>query len=71
MEVMTKPLGDEKSANFRFEISRQSGNDVLRVEDLTVSYQDQPPLLRSLNFHITRGESVALVGLTVSENRRC
>ncbi|MCF7616835.1 ABC-F family ATP-binding cassette domain-containing protein [Bacillus sonorensis] len=62
MEVMTKPLGDEKSANFRFEISRQSGNDVLRVEDLTVSYQDQPPLLRSLNFHITRGESVALVG---------
>ncbi|RCK09763.1 ATP-binding cassette domain-containing protein [Bacillus licheniformis] len=56
------PLGDEKSASFRFEITRQSGNDVLRVEDLTVSYQDQPPLLRSLDFRITRGESVALVG---------
>ncbi|MFO6498070.1 MULTISPECIES: ABC-F family ATP-binding cassette domain-containing protein [Bacillus] len=62
MEVMDKPLGDEKSASFRFDISRQSGNDVLRVQDLTVSYQDQPPLLRSLDFHITRGESVALVG---------
>ena len=42
MEIMDKPLGDEKSASFRFEITRQSGNDVLRVEDLTVSYQDQP-----------------------------
>ncbi|MGE7203876.1 ABC-F family ATP-binding cassette domain-containing protein [Bacillus haynesii] len=62
MEIMDKPLGDEKSASFRFEITRQSGNDVLRVEDLTVSYQEQPPLLRSLDFRITRGESVALVG---------
>ncbi|MFT0803689.1 ABC-F family ATP-binding cassette domain-containing protein [Bacillus swezeyi] len=62
MEVMDKPLGDEKSASFRFDIARQSGNDVLRVQDLTISYQDQPPLLRSLAFHIMRGESVALVG---------
>ncbi|MDA7028587.1 ABC-F family ATP-binding cassette domain-containing protein [Bacillus sp. CLL-7-23] len=62
MEVIEKPLGDEKSASFHFEISKQSGNDVLRVQDLTVSYQNQPPILRSLNFHITRGESVALVG---------
>ncbi|MCY8216269.1 ABC-F family ATP-binding cassette domain-containing protein [Bacillus haynesii] len=62
MEIMDKPLGDEKSASFSFEITRQSGNDVLRVEDLTVSYQEQPPLLRSLDFRITRGESVALVG---------
>ncbi|KAA6447545.1 ABC-F family ATP-binding cassette domain-containing protein [Bacillus swezeyi] len=62
MEVMDKPLGDEKSASFRFDIARPSGNDVLRVQDLTISYQDQPPLLRSLAFHIMRGESVALVG---------
>ncbi|MDA1477046.1 ABC-F family ATP-binding cassette domain-containing protein [Bacillus changyiensis] len=62
MDVMEKPLGDEKSASFHFEISKQSGNDVLRVQDLTVSYQNQPPVLRSLNFYITRGESVALVG---------
>lgn len=62
MDVMDKPLGDEKSASFRFDIARQSGNDVLRVQDLTVSYQDQPPLLRSLYFQISRGESVALVG---------
>ncbi|MGN9863825.1 ABC-F family ATP-binding cassette domain-containing protein [Bacillus swezeyi] len=62
MEVMDKPLGDEKSASFRFDIARPSGNDVLRVQGLTISYQDQPPLLRSLAFHIMRGESVALVG---------
>ena len=62
MDVMDKPLGDEKSASFRFDIARQSGNDVLRVQDLTVSYKDQPPLLRSLYFQISRGESVALVG---------
>ncbi|MGG0026228.1 ABC-F family ATP-binding cassette domain-containing protein [Bacillus inaquosorum] len=62
MEVMSKPLGDEKSANFHFDITKQSGNEVLRVQDLTISYENQPPLLTEVSFMLTRGESAALVG---------
>ncbi|MGE0912175.1 ribosomal protection-like ABC-F family protein [Bacillus atrophaeus] len=62
MDVMSRPLGDEKTAAFRFEITKQSGNDVLRAQDLTISYKDQPALLTGLTFSITRGESAALVG---------
>ncbi|WHY39208.1 ABC-F family ATP-binding cassette domain-containing protein [Bacillus velezensis] len=62
MDVMAKPLGDEKSAAFRFDITKQSGNDVLRVQDVSISYDGQPPLLKNLTFGITRGESAALVG---------
>ncbi|MBU8807117.1 ABC-F family ATP-binding cassette domain-containing protein [Bacillus subtilis] len=62
MEVMSKPLGDEKSANFHFDITKQSGNEVLRVQDLTISYDNQPPLLTEVSFMLTRGESAALVG---------
>lgn len=36
---MDRPLGDEKSATFSFEIERQSGNDVLTVESLAVGYE--------------------------------
>ncbi|KUP39782.1 ABC-F family ATP-binding cassette domain-containing protein [Bacillus halotolerans] len=62
MDVMSKPLGDEKSANFHFDITKQSGNEVLRVQDLTISYENQPPLLTDVSFRLTRGESAALVG---------
>lgn len=62
MDVMAKPLGDEKSAAFRFDITKQSGNDVLRVQDVSISYDGQPPLLKNLTFGMTRGESAALVG---------
>ncbi|MFP3674370.1 ABC-F family ATP-binding cassette domain-containing protein [Bacillus sp. SIMBA_031] len=62
MDVMAKPLVDEKSAAFRFDITKQSGNDVLRVQDVSISYDGQPPLLKNLTFGITRGESAALVG---------
>ncbi|WP_243292899.1 ABC-F family ATP-binding cassette domain-containing protein [Bacillus sp. FJAT-47783] len=62
MDVMEKPNGDEKSANFSFTIERQSGNDVLKVQDLTVSYDEEKPIISNISFSVTRGESVALVG---------
>ena len=62
MEVMDRPLGDEKSASFSFEIERQSGNDVLMVDSLTVSYQGKEPILKNVSFGLKREESVALVG---------
>ncbi|MGW6167412.1 ABC-F family ATP-binding cassette domain-containing protein, partial [Bacillus altitudinis] len=62
MDRLDKPLGDEKSANFHFDIMRQSGNDVLKVHDLDISYDEKTPLLSSLSFHIKREDSVALIG---------
>lgn len=62
MKVMDRPLGDEKSASFSFDIERQSGNDVLMVDSLTVSYQGKEPILRNVSFGLKREESVALVG---------
>ncbi|MBD1383156.1 ABC-F family ATP-binding cassette domain-containing protein [Metabacillus arenae] len=62
MELMDKPHGDEKSASFSFNIERQSGNDVLKVEDLAISYDAKNPILSNVTFSVTRGDSIALVG---------
>ncbi|HHW38725.1 MAG TPA: ABC-F family ATP-binding cassette domain-containing protein [Bacillales bacterium] len=62
MKVMDRPLGDEKSASFSFDIERQSGNDVLMVNSLSVSYQGKEPILKDVSFQLKREESVALVG---------
>ena len=60
MEVMDRPLGDEKSANFSFDIEKQSGNEVLQANDLAIGYD--AAVASHLNFRITRGESIALIG---------
>jgi len=62
MELMTKPLGDEKSASFQFDIDRQSGNDVLKATNISVSYDKQNPIISNISFSISRGDSIALVG---------
>jgi ATP-binding cassette, subfamily F, member 3 len=62
MKIIEKPVGDEKSASFSFDIERQSGNDVLIAEDVAVGYDMDKPLIRNIRFRITRGESIALVG---------
>ncbi|WP_404450353.1 ABC-F family ATP-binding cassette domain-containing protein [Sutcliffiella horikoshii] len=61
MDVMDRPKGDEKSASIMFDIDRQSGNDVLKAKDLSVSY-DSNPVFRHVDFSMSRGDSVALVG---------
>lgn len=61
MDVMDRPKGDEKSASIMFDIDRQSGNDVLKAKDLSVSY-DTNPVFRHVDFSMSRGDSVALVG---------
>jgi ATP-binding cassette, subfamily F, member 3 len=62
MQLMDKPIGDEKSASFSFDIERQSGNDVLTAEQVSIGYHEGEPIIRNINFRITRGESIALVG---------
>jgi ATP-binding cassette subfamily F protein 3 len=62
MTLMEKPNGDEKTASISFEIERQSGNDVLKVNHVTLGYDPNEPIVKNINFSITRGESIALVG---------
>ncbi|PLR76513.1 multidrug ABC transporter ATP-binding protein [Bacillus sp. V3-13] len=61
MEVMDKPPGDEKSASFSFDIERQSGNDVLKAENVAIGYGNEK-ISEAISFRLTRGESIALVG---------
>lgn len=61
MEVMDRPLGDEKSANFSFEIDKQSGNDVLKVDSLSVGYNGKM-VSTDISFRVNRKDSIALVG---------
>ncbi|MCM3569904.1 ABC-F family ATP-binding cassette domain-containing protein [Neobacillus mesonae] len=61
IEIMDRPLGDEKSASFSFEIEKQSGNDVLSVNSLAVGY-DGEKVSENISFRAFRGDSIALVG---------
>ncbi|GAB3799357.1 ABC-F family ATP-binding cassette domain-containing protein [Virgibacillus kimchii] len=63
MEKLDKPLGDESSANFSFQINRRSGNDVLKLEDLSFRYEEEEAMLfRNATLHVNRGERIALIG---------
>lgn len=61
MELMDRPLGDEKSASFGFQIDKQSGNDVLKADSIAIGYHHKE-ISKNISFRVTRGESIALVG---------
>lgn len=61
MDVMNRPLGNEKSATFSFDIEKQSGNEVLNVHSVAVGYGEER-VSENISIRITRGESIALVG---------
>jgi len=58
---MDSPDGDEKSAKFGFTIDRQSGNDVLKLEDVTVGYSGKP-VSHDVKLRVFREDRIALVG---------
>jgi ATP-binding cassette subfamily F protein 3 len=62
MELMDRPLGDESSATFRFDIEKQSGNEVLNIHSLSIGYEKDGAVSTNINLRVTRGESIALVG---------
>jgi ATP-binding cassette, subfamily F, member 3 len=61
MELMDRPLGNEKSASFSFDIEKQSGNEVLNVHSLSIGY-GQDIISKDVSMRLTRSESIALVG---------
>lgn len=58
---MDSPDGDEKSATFHFEIDKQSGNDVLSIDDLTIGYKGTP-ISKNISMRAYRQDRLALVG---------
>ncbi|RJE87669.1 ABC transporter ATP-binding protein [Paenibacillus sp. 1011MAR3C5] len=63
MDRMDRPAGELKKAHFTFEIERMTGKDVLTVDNLSVTFPGRDePLFRNVRFHLTRGETVALIG---------
>ncbi|MCM3700015.1 ABC-F family ATP-binding cassette domain-containing protein [Paenibacillus macerans] len=63
MDVIDRPQGDLKRANFSFEAEVMSGKDVLHADHLVYSFENkQKPLFQNVSFSLQRGETVALIG---------
>ncbi|SOC43574.1 ABC-F family ATP-binding cassette domain-containing protein [Ureibacillus acetophenoni] len=60
-EWMDAPDGDERSANFGFTIEKQSGNDVLSIDNLSIGYKGTT-VSNNISMRIYREDRIALVG---------
>jgi len=61
MERLDKPIMQNKSVNFSFDVAKTSGNMVIKAENLAIGYPGAE-LSRGLTFELEREERVALVG---------
>ena len=61
IDVLEKPTETRADMHLHLEPQILSGNDVLTVEHLSKSFPGNP-LFSDLNFHIQRGEKVAVIG---------
>lgn len=59
--TLEKPEEEEDSIQFRFRAARRSGNDVLSVKKLALSFGGKE-LFRSVDMEIHRGERIFLIG---------
>ncbi|MFS0562913.1 ribosomal protection-like ABC-F family protein [Terribacillus sp. 179-K 1B1 HS] len=63
MERIDRPLHDASSARLSFDIDRRSGNDVLKVSDLSYQYPaSTTPVFEHVSFHMNRQDRIALTG---------
>ncbi|MFD1413324.1 ABC-F family ATP-binding cassette domain-containing protein [Oceanobacillus jeddahense] len=63
IDRLDRPAGDESSASISFQVNRQSGNDVLKIKELTFQYPDtEQPIFKNITLHANRGDRIALVG---------
>jgi len=61
IDRIDRPMLSQEQASFSFNIDKQSGNEVLKVNDVTLGYGEKV-LSRHLNMEIFRGERIALIG---------
>ncbi|MED4586306.1 ABC-F family ATP-binding cassette domain-containing protein [Brevibacillus choshinensis] len=61
IDRLDKPIMHNKSVHFSFEVSKMSGNIVMKAANVAIGYPDSV-LSRGLTFEIEREERVALVG---------
>ncbi|EOW1565994.1 ABC-F family ATP-binding cassette domain-containing protein [Listeria monocytogenes] len=62
MDVLGRPQGDEKAAHFGFRFEKQTGKDVLMVDQLSIGYAKDKRIASNLTFEMKRQDSLALVG---------
>jgi len=61
MDVIDKPQELKANMNLALSPRRESGNDVLRINDLSMSY-DNTFLFSDLNLDVYKGDKIALIG---------
>jgi ATP-binding cassette subfamily F protein 3 len=61
IEVMDKPKERHKSMKLEFDLDYESGNDVLKTENLSKAFGDQT-VFTGVNMKLYKGDKVALVG---------
>ncbi|EDN9487679.1 ABC-F type ribosomal protection protein [Listeria monocytogenes] len=62
MDVLGRPQGDEKAAHFGFQFEKQTGKDVLMVDQLSIGYAKDKRIASNLTIEMKRQDSLALVG---------
>ncbi|MFU0833457.1 MAG: ABC-F type ribosomal protection protein [Oscillospiraceae bacterium] len=60
-QTLVKPEAQQNTLHFHFGVDVRSGNDVLAVKDLSLSF-GQKHLFQNVSFQITRGDRVFLIG---------
>ena len=61
MEKIDKPSNLPENISFKFNIARNSGNDVLKVTDLAMSFSDKK-LFSGVSFDVTKKERIFILG---------
>ncbi len=61
MDRMDKPMGDERSVRFAFDIKRESGNVVMGVENPAVGYNGEV-LAKPINLDLRKQQAIGIVG---------
>lgn len=60
IERISTPMQDRRKAKFKFDIKRESGNDVLQTHDLSIGHDEV--LNQGISFNVTKGDRLAVIG---------
>lgn len=61
MDVLDRPDSDQGSVHFKFQIDKESGNDVLLVKGAAIGYENHI-MSEPINLDVKKGERVGIIG---------